>query len=154
MATVIVLDPCSSPDFYNPIALAPNGSEGVGLWSVDRYEPEIFESPATAPDGTINTLHHGIDAADGQAAGFYNTQGRRYALHPSSIETEIELYVPADWATTGRRMAGLWGKLLMQQMPYPVIRSLSLLPMEVPRDLEDMKGWFLVRYGLASWFCL
>ena len=44
----------------------------------------------------------------------------------------------------GPQLADEWqvfgGKLLMQQMPYPVIRSLSLLPMEVPRDLEDMKG--------------
>lgn len=127
-ATVIVLDPCSSPDFSNPIALAPNGSEGVGLWSVDRYEPEIFESPATAPDGTMNTLHHGIDAADGQASGFYNTQGRRYALHPSSIETEIELYVPADWGTTGRRMAGLWGEAFDATNTlsgYPIIEFTS-----------------------------
>ncbi len=145
MATVIVLDPCNSPDFSEPVTLAPNGSEGVGLWSVDRFEPEIFDSQATAPDGTLNTLHHGIDASDGQASGFHNTQGRRYAIHPTSIETEIELFIPADWATSGKRMAGFWGEGFDNTnalSAYPIIEFTSDAGNPRFRGWEDNGTWY------------
>ena len=104
--SVQVLESCGLVDFSSALQLG--ATPGIGIWSKDRYVPAIFAAQSTAPDATINTLHHGIAAADGQATAFYNTQGMAYMLHPGSVETEIELFVPADWATSGRRMAGLW----------------------------------------------
>jgi len=104
--TVQVLESCGLVDFSSALQLG--ALPGIGIWSKDRFAPAIFAAQSIAPGATPNTLHHGIDAADGQANQFYNTQGRAYLLHTGSVETEIQLYVPADWATSGRRMAGLW----------------------------------------------
>ena len=128
MTTVKVIDPCDVVDFSEALELSPGNMPGVGLWSVDRFAPNIFEALATAPDGTMNTLHVGIDAADGQASGFHNTQGRKYQFHPTTVETEIDLYVEASWTATGRRMAGHWGTALEGVnaiSAYPIIEFTS-----------------------------
>jgi hypothetical protein len=63
-----------------------------------------------------NRLKESISAADsetgrpgGFGSTFYNTQGRKYDLLPNTTSMSIDLFVAADWATTGRRMAGFWG---------------------------------------------
>ncbi|MDF1697136.1 MAG: right-handed parallel beta-helix repeat-containing protein [Saprospiraceae bacterium] len=126
--TVKVIDPCDLIDFSEELELSIGTMPGVGLWSVDRFAPHVFEAMATAPDGTLNTLHVGIDAADGQSNGFYNTQGRKYQHHPTTVETEIDLYVDASWAATGRRMAGFWCTALDISdaiSAYPIIEFTS-----------------------------
>lgn len=106
-ATVKIFERCEVVDFSAAIELST--MSGVGLWNVDRFAPNGFEAQVTAPDGRMNTLKHAIVAASGQTNGFVNTQGRKYLVHPDTRETQVELYVPADWALTGKRMAGLWG---------------------------------------------
>jgi hypothetical protein len=105
-----VLD-CATPlDFSSPVLLSP--TQAPGVWYVDRYAPNGF---AISGDLGGSTLKHSINAADGQpgtslpAIGFYNTQGRKYDLQAATTTLKIKLWVPSSWATSGRRMAGLWG---------------------------------------------
>lgn len=83
-----------------------------GVWYTDRYAPAGFASAFFDGD---NRLKHSISAADcescrpmGFNSAFYNTQGRKYDTLGGNAMS-IELYVPAAWATTGKRMAGFWG---------------------------------------------
>jgi hypothetical protein len=86
---------------------------GPGLWYTDRYAPAGFVS--TMFDGDRRLLHS-IDASacepcrgGGFTSAFYNTQGRSFDLPPATTSMSIQMYVPSDWASTGRRMAGFWG---------------------------------------------
>lgn len=86
-------------------------SEADGIWYTDRYAPAGFTSEFFDGD---NRLKHSISASDGSgsrpssfSSSFYNTQGRKYNT-PGATEMQIDLYVPSEWETTGRRMAGLW----------------------------------------------
>lgn len=76
-------------------------------WIVDRYAPYCFESENFDSD---DRLKHCINAADASGNAFYNTQGRKKDLAPSVWSMSVDLYVPAAWATSNRRMAGLWGE--------------------------------------------
>lgn len=96
---------------FDSVAIGP--TQAPGVWYTDRYAPAGFQTAFFDGD---NRLKHSISAADGGnsrppafASGFYNTQGRMYDLPAGILYHAIDLYVPADWATTGRRMAGLWG---------------------------------------------
>ncbi|MDB5222589.1 MAG: hypothetical protein JWN83_1256 [Chitinophagaceae bacterium] len=105
---------CSySNDFSAPVFTGPTKASNV--WYTDRYAPAGFASPATtpAPNNRPNTLKESISAANAQttANAFYNTQGRIYDMGNATIYTEIMLYVPQSWASTGRRMAGFWATL-------------------------------------------
>ncbi|HRP61744.1 MAG TPA: cohesin domain-containing protein [Phycisphaerales bacterium] len=87
-------------------------TQAPGVWYTDRYAPFGFVSEFFDGD---NRLKHSIDASDcspcrgGSFTGaFYDTQGRKYDI-AGTTSMSIELYVPADWATTDRRMAGFWG---------------------------------------------
>jgi len=82
-----------------------------GDWYVDRYAPAGFTSVNFDGD---NRLKLSIDASDGVdgrpssfSSSFYNTQGRAFAT-PGATKISIDMYVPADWATSGRRMGALW----------------------------------------------
>jgi hypothetical protein len=78
----------------------------LGVWVVDRKEPACFESVVFDGD---NRLRLCIDASDADASPFHNTQGRKVDPLPQLMTSaEIDLYVPTDWATTNRRMAGFW----------------------------------------------
>ena len=90
-----------------------SASQAPGVWYTDRYAPAGFVSENFDGD---NRLKHSIDASDcktcrpgGFVTDFYNTQGRKYDLAPGTRRMSIDLYVPAAWETTGRRMAGFWG---------------------------------------------
>jgi len=92
------------------ISLAASGAAGV--YYPDRYAPHAFE---VANFNGGERLKHQIDASACQecrpgsySSAFYNTQGRKYNT-PGALSLAIDLYVPSEWATTGRRMAGLWG---------------------------------------------
>ncbi|MEI2738695.1 MAG: hypothetical protein V9F01_07910 [Chitinophagaceae bacterium] len=103
---------CSTPlDFSSPVSLSP--TQAPGVWYTDRYAPFGF---AISGDLGGSTLKHSINAADGEVSRppayvstFYNTQGRKYDLEAGTTTLKIKLYVPLSWATSGKRMAGLWG---------------------------------------------
>lgn len=108
-ALVNLSDPQAQTFDTNPV-LSPTLSPGV--WATDRYAPAGFASASF--DGG-NRLKHSISAADCESCrpgsfntAFYNTQGRKYETLGSNLMV-IDLYVPAAWATTGKRMAGFWG---------------------------------------------
>ncbi|QDT01493.1 hypothetical protein [Adhaeretor mobilis] len=95
-------------------AVTTGSTQAPDVWYTDRYAPAAFTSPVSF-DGD-NRLLHSISAADGVdnrpasfSSAFYNTQGRKYDLPAGTGGLSIDLYIPSDWATTGRRMAGLWG---------------------------------------------
>ena len=89
-------------------------SQAAGTWYTDRYAPAGFTAPVSFMGD--NRLKQTISSADsetnrpaGFSSTFYNTQGRKYDLNPATTSMSIDLFVAADWATTGRRMAGFWG---------------------------------------------
>ncbi|MBK7408027.1 MAG: hypothetical protein IPJ40_08055 [Saprospirales bacterium] len=99
----------------------------AGAWYTDRYAPAGFVSQQDF-DGDMR-LKHSIASADGTnnrppaySSTFYDTQGRKYDLAPDANSMEIELFIPADWETTDRRMAGFWGTAVDgNQMSFPAI---------------------------------
>ncbi|MBK9660295.1 MAG: hypothetical protein IPO68_10455 [Chitinophagaceae bacterium] len=103
---------CATPlNFSSPVVLSP--TQAPNVWYTDRYAPNGF---AISNDLGGSTLKHSINAADGEGlrpggfnTAFYNTQGRKYDLEANSATLKIKLYVPASWATSNKRMAGLWG---------------------------------------------
>ncbi len=123
----------------NPVL---GSTQAPGVWSPARYPPFGFVSAAFGGD---NRLMHSIAAADAQSSGFYNTQGRKYDT-PGSTYMEIDLYVPADWGTSGRRMAGLWGTAfdgLNAVSAYPIIEFTSEAPTPRFRTFDyNFGGWF------------
>ena len=104
-----------------------------GPWYTDRYAPSGFASPEFF-DGD-NRLKHSISAADGASSrpgayssAFYNTQGMKLDLPAATTSMQIDLYIPGDWASTGRRMAGFWGTAvdaLDAVSGYPIIEFTS-----------------------------
>ena len=121
------------------ISLAASGAAGV--YYPDRYAPHAFE---VANFNGGERLKHQIDASacqecrpGGYKTSFYNTQGRKYNT-PGALSLAIDLYVPSEWATTGRRMAGLWGTAFNagnELSFYPIIEFSS--ENAIPR----FKGW-------------
>ncbi|MGD1095454.1 MAG: hypothetical protein ABSB35_26100 [Bryobacteraceae bacterium] len=94
-------------NFSTPVQLA--NTDTPGKWYIDRFPPNGFVSPVTAPNGTPNTLEESIAAGDVQAGtSFYNTQGRDFDLPTGSTSVTIALYVPAAWETENARTAGFW----------------------------------------------
>jgi len=94
----------------NPVL---SSTSGPGVWYTDRYNPAGFTSAVFDGD---RRLKHSISAADcepcrpgGFNSAFYSTQGRNFQLPAGTTSHTIQLYVPSDWATSGKRMAGFWG---------------------------------------------
>jgi hypothetical protein len=106
-------------------------TQAPGVWYTDRYAPFGFSSAVF--DGSPR-LKHSIDASacspcrpPGFTSPFYDTQGRKYDT-PGAQSMTIDLYVPASWATTGRRMAGFWGtgfNALNAVSGFPIIEFTS-----------------------------
>lgn len=109
-----------------------SSTQAPGVWYTDRYAPYGF---ATEVFDGQNRLKHSIDAADCEScrpasysSSFYNTQGRKYDIPTGINSAEIDLYVPAAWATTGRRMAGLWATAFDASdavSAYPIVEFTS-----------------------------
>ena len=107
-------------------------TQAPGTWYTDRYNPAGFEGGVMF-DGD-NRLKHSIAAADGAntrpggfGSAFYNTQGRKFDTG-GAISMAIDLYIPQDWATANRRMAGFWGTGLNAGSVisyYPIIEFAS-----------------------------
>ncbi len=96
---------CHEQNFDFAIA---TGERAPGVWYPDRRAPASFGSQETA-GGRSGVLKHVIAASGGETDLFRNTQGRKYDLSKGTNSIQAELFIPSDWATTGRRMAGLWG---------------------------------------------
>jgi len=120
----------NSQDFTSDVTRTE--SQTPGAWYVDRFAPSGFEGGVLF-DGD-ERLKHSIAAADGSdnrspsfSSGFYDTQGRKYDI-AGATGMSIDLYVPAAWATTGRRMAGFWGTAFdagASVSGYPIIEFTS-----------------------------
>jgi hypothetical protein len=95
-----------------------------GAWYVDRFAPAGFVKENFSGS---DRLKHSILQSQMQGNAFYNTQGRKYDITGSTGMT-IQLFVPAAWATTGRRMAGFWGTAVdgvNAVTRYPIIEFAS-----------------------------
>jgi len=131
-----------------------SATAAAGKWYVDRYAPAGF---TTALFGGDYRLKHSINAADGASGrpggysgAFYNTQGRKYNVGVNSVE--IKLYIPADWATANKRMAGFWGTGIDANYAvssYPIIEFTS--DGNAPRFRAYDNGTW-VNLGLPSGF--
>lgn len=118
-------------NFDNPVTTG--STQAPGTWYTDRYAPAGFTSPVSFAGD--NRLKHTISAADGgtsrpagYASAFYNTQGRKYDLDSNTVGLSIDLYVDSSWASTERRMAGLWGTAVDGSnaiTAYPIIEFTS-----------------------------
>ncbi len=121
-------DGCYTAESFND-SVTTGSAQASGVWYTDRYAPDSFYVAADS------SLVHLIDAADGASSRpgafsspFYNTQGRKYDLDTTTKMISIDLYVPAAWASTGRRMAGLWGTAFKVEdtiSAYPILEFTS-----------------------------
>ena len=128
----ITLEGCTEANLPQPKVIALSPTQAANTYYTDRYAPAGFVVENYMGG---DRLKHSISAADCQTCrpiayqdGFYNTQGRKYDT-PNALSLAIDLYIPADWATTGRRMAGLWGtgyNNLNAISAYPIIEFASL----------------------------
>ncbi|MBX3355727.1 MAG: hypothetical protein KF724_08515 [Phycisphaeraceae bacterium] len=140
--------------FDAPVPIA--ATQAPGVWYTDRYAPAIFAQASFDGD---DRLHHGIDAADGAdnrppafSGAFYNTQGRKFDLPTGTNAMAVDLYVPADWATTGRRMAGLWGTAVNDAN---VLTGYPILEFTSDGGTPRFRGWdngFWIDMGLPTGF--
>lgn len=95
--------------FDTPVPIGP--SPAAELWYPDRKAPAGFTAPVDFAGG--NRLRLDVAAADVDPVNaFYNTQGRKFDLPRHVRDIRVDLYIPASWATTGRRMAGFWSTAL------------------------------------------
>ena len=143
-------------DFSSAVTIGP--AQAAGVWYTDRYAPSGFVSNVNFAGD--KRLKESISAADGLTSRppayqspFYNTQGRKYDLDNGTQYMEINLYVPAAWATTGRRMAGFWGTafdVIGDVSGYPIIEFTSEGGIARFRGWNDVNGW--VDMGLPSVF--
>ncbi|MBK7094708.1 MAG: HYR domain-containing protein [Saprospiraceae bacterium] len=137
------------------IVIADN--QAPETYYIDRYPPNGF-SVVNYLGG--ERLKHEINAADcetcrpgGYNYPFYNTQGRKYDT-PNAQSLAIDLYIPSDWETTGRRMAGLWGSAIDVSngiSAYPIVEFTS--DGGIPRFRgwnSDPGGW--IDMGLPTGF--
>ncbi len=166
--TTIECDASTAPNDLNiglefPFDANPTlgASQAPGVWYTDRYAPFGFASVFFDGD---NRLRHSIDASDcspcrgGQSSSFYDTQGRKYDLPADTTRMSIDLYIPADWATTERRMAGFWGTAVDSGdviSGFPIIEFTSTTDDSgVPRfrgwTSEGSGGW--IDMGLPTGF--
>ncbi len=130
-------------DFSAAITVGP--SQAPDTWYIDRYAPSSFSSPYNVPGEIV--LKHSISTADGainrpsgQQSSFYNTQGRKYGLSTNTKGVTIDLFIPATWATTDKREAGLWGTAVdisSNITAYPIIEFTSDIAGGGPR----FQGW-------------
>jgi hypothetical protein len=140
-------------------AVTTGVSQAAGVWYTDRYAPNGFSSPVAFGGG--DRLLQSINSSDGAnmrpgafSGSFYNTQGRKYDLGTATDYAEIKLFVPADWATSNKRMAGFWGTgyniLNNLSNAYPIVEFSS--DGGVPRFQvwTGTGGW--VNIGLPSGF--
>ncbi|NVO21626.1 MAG: hypothetical protein HXX13_18135, partial [Bacteroidetes bacterium] len=134
-------------------AVTTGATPAPGVWYTDRYAPAGFTSPVVF--GGDNRLMHSINAADYQGNTFYKTQGRGYDVGAATNEMEIKLFIPSDWATTNRRMAGFWGVAVdatNSVSGYPIVEFAS--DGGVPRfqAWEDGGAGSWVSMGLPAGF--
>ncbi len=132
-AVLVVASPALATveTFDNAITLG--STQAAGTWYTDRYAPAGFQSGVFFDGG--NRLKQTISAADGAnsrpggySGSFYNTQGRKYDLDAGTTSMSIDLYIDASWATSGRRMAGIWGTAFdgaNSVSGYPIIEFMS-----------------------------
>ena len=101
-------DPCGyANDFDTGLNLS--NTDGFDLWYTDRYNPFGFVASGGQLIETIDASDGATSRPPAYSGAFYNTQGRKYNLIDGTEAIEAQLYIPAAWSSTGRRMAGLWG---------------------------------------------
>jgi hypothetical protein len=111
--------------------LMPDYSAGFGAWTTDRYEPASFSNIGSF-GGRSDVLGIGIDGTtstanrpSGQQGGFYNTQGRQFAVSGGAGSVvAADLYVPQSWsnAANGSRRTDAWGVLSTGAgLQYPIV---------------------------------
>ena len=130
-------------------------TQAPGVWYTDRYAPAAFESAFFDGD---NRLLHRIDDSDGASSrpgsfssAFYNTQGRKFDT-PGSVFQSIDLYVPADWDTTGRRMAGIWGTAVDDSSTITAFPIIEFASDSGSGQFQVWDGAGFVQIGLPSDF--
>lgn len=134
-------------DFNAPVLIGP--SPAPNTWYTDRYSPGGFTSPVLF--GGDNRLLETIVAADGldnrpapYQSSFYNTQGRTLDLTPTTTGMSIDLFVPSDWATANKRMAGLWG------VGYDPLNNINWYPI-IEFFSDGATGKFRYWDGVGAW---
>lgn len=126
-----------SMTFDTPVTTG--NTQAPGVWYTDRYAPAGFTSPVNFMGD--NRLKQSISSADSAnnrpgafSGAFYNTQGRKYDLFNNTTSMSIDLFVAADWGTSGRRMAGFWGSA------FDNVNALSAFPIIEFTSLTDTDG--------------
>ena len=105
-------------------------------WYQDRYAPHSFQTTTfnthSAIKESISTLDGAVNRPTGYQNSFRNTQGRSIILPDGTFEISVDLYIPASWTTSNKRMAGLWASGAKSDgglsETYPVLEFTSDIP--------------------------
>ncbi|MFZ1424399.1 MAG: HYR domain-containing protein, partial [Saprospiraceae bacterium] len=137
----ITIDGCGTISLPETKAITVGPVQAPKTYYPDRYPPKGF---ALSNFLGADRIKHSIDASDCQScrpggfnSTFYNTQGRKYDI-ANAHSISIDLYVPNAWATTGKRMAGLWGTA------FDISNAVSAFPIiEFTSDggVPRFRGW-------------
>ena len=137
-------------DFSGPITTGPVQASGV--WYTDRYAPAGFSTSGGQLVQTISSNDSASQRPAAYSSSFYNTQGRKYDLDPGVTGVSVDLFVASSWATSGQRMAGLWGTAVdaaNSLSSYPII-EFSAVGGAHFQGWDDVNGW--VNYGISGTF--
>ena len=125
-----------SMDFSTPVVTG--ATQAPGTWYVDRYAPADFATAGGELVQTISSDDSATNRPASFASAFYNTQGRKYDVDASTTEISVDLYVDADWATFGQRVAGIWGTAYDDAN---VITSYPILEFGSNGTVGSFQGW-------------
>jgi len=87
---------------------------------------------------SISAVDSATSRPGAYSGAFYNTQGRKFDLDAGTNTMSIDLYIPASWATTDKRMAGFWGTAVDAGDNisfYPILEFTS------DTSLPRFRGW-------------
>ena len=108
-----------------------SSSQASNTWYTDRYSPASFTNVSFDGENrlkeSISSTASAANRPSSYGSAFYNTQGRIYDT-PNATIISADLYVSSSWATTNKRMAGLWGTgfdLSNNISSYPIIEFTS-----------------------------
>jgi len=141
--------------FDDPVTVG--AAQAADTWYTDRFAPAGFVSQVDLLGD--NRLRQSISAADGAnnrpsnfSGTFYNTQGRKLDLPGGVTFGSIDLFVPQDWASTDRRMAGFWATAVTASDVISFFPIIEFTSAEGPARFRAWNGNGFDDLGLPTGF--
>ncbi len=146
------------------IDLMPDFSTLPTDWTTDRYEPHSFSNVGPFQGRTdvlgieITSAEGAANRPGGQQGGFYNTQGRKYAISGGASDSiAADLWIPEEWRDSagGSIRTDIWGTMWNGTAitAYPILGFANFggTPRFRAWDADTASGWLdlsaTVNYG-------